>query len=196
MSENKTNKSFYQKWWFWLIVAVVVVGVFGGSSQEDTAKDNKPTTEQTTKEDKNVKNDNKLKSEYKVGETAEHKGLSLAVKEVKWIPANEYSSLKNGQEFCIVKVEMKNNGDSEKQYDSYSFKLNDNGNKTGFDAFPISVTDEFKQYEDNRLESGTLAKGASVEGYLIGAANPNDSVFLEYTGNMFSNETKVKFNLK
>lgn len=183
------KSQFIRKWWFWLIVVFVIVGVAGG--EEDTTSNNSTNTNN----DK-PKQEQKMKSEYNVGEAAEHNGLNMTVEEVKWLPTNEFSSLKDGQQYCAVKVKITNNSNSDKNYNMFDFKLNDNGNKTDFDEIPMDVNGEYKQYNDNRLESGTLSKGASVDGYLIGAANPNDSVFLEYTGNMFSTNTKVKFNLK
>lgn len=187
------KKPFYKKWWFWLIVVIVVVGVAGGSGEEqdNASQENTPKQEQ-----KQEANKTELKSEYKVGETAEHNGLKMTVKEVKWLPANEYSNLKDGQQYCVVKVELQNNGSVDHDYNPFDFKLNDNGNKTDMMETPFDEAGEYKQYTDNMLESGTLAKGAKVEGYLIGGANPNDNVKLEYTGNMFDSNSKVTFNLK
>lgn len=167
------------------LAVLSLAGCSEDSSNSESNNDNKQKAEQS------------FKTEYKKGETAEHNGMSLTVKEVKWLEPNQFSDLKDGQKYCAVKVEIKNNSKTDKDYNPLDFKLNDNGNKVDMYETPVSENGEYDEYTNNRLESGTLAEGATVSGWLIAGANPNDQKLqLEYTGNMFDSKAKITFNLK
>lgn len=72
---------------------------------------------------------------------------------------------------------------------SLFFELNVAGNTTDFDEILISMN-----YNNNTLDSGSLDKGASVSGNLIGQAKKNAKLKLEYQPS-FLNDKTVKVSL-
>ena len=99
----------YKKWWFWVIaifVGLIIIGTFG-ETEDTSSTANEDKTEDKVANDEN-KIQTKIKTEYTIGEVAKHNGIEMEVKSVKWLPTNEFSSLKDFQEYCAIELEIKN----------------------------------------------------------------------------------------
>ncbi|MEH1647581.1 DUF4352 domain-containing protein [Pediococcus pentosaceus] len=175
----KEKKAWYKKWWVWIIAIVLIIIIGGalGSGNDSSSNNNSSATKSSSK--------SSLKKSYKVGESATYKGYSFKVNSVKyWDGDNDMDTPKSGNEFVIVNVTITNKGDEKQDYNSYDFKLNSDGNSTDFDE--ILTNDE---YSKDVLDSGTLDKGATVSGNLIGQAKKDSKLKLEYKPSFFDDKT-------
>ncbi|TPR19954.1 DUF4352 domain-containing protein [Apilactobacillus timberlakei] len=186
---EKQVKPWYKVWWIWVIIVVVLFVLFsmiGGNSSDhsddsSSSKDVK-TTKGTTK--KTSDSTSALDKQYKVGQTIDYKGYKIKVDDVTYDNGSEYENPKSGNKYVVSKVTIKNDTDDKQDYNPFDFKLSANGNATDLDE---STGND--NYDNNDLSSGTLEKGASVTGYLIGQANPNAKLKLQYQPNYFDNKT-------
>lgn len=156
-----------------------------GSEDEPTTKSDSSTEQSSTKKEEN--------KEFKVGQTIEYNGIDMKVDEVKFLHATDSSeSIGSDEQFVAVKVTITNKEDENVDYNMFDFKLNADGNSTDFDS--ICGDDEI---ENHKLENGTLNKGATVSGWLIGKAKTDTKKLqMQYTGSLFNNESKIDVNLK
>ncbi|MCZ0891859.1 DUF4352 domain-containing protein [Ligilactobacillus saerimneri] len=142
------------------------------------------STPDTTVQAKSV-----LKKTFKVGKTAAYKGVSLKVNNFKYIEPGEYDLADDGNQFIVVNVTIKNKSRKSYDYNALYFKLNVNGNNKDMDAFPDSVSD--------LLESGTLDKGGSVTGNLVGEIKPGTkNPKLKMNVDVLDNSKNITFKLK
>lgn len=187
------KKPFYKRVWFW-ILAIILIGVIGsavgGSGDSDTAKkvsDSSDTAKKVSTTDAKSSSSAK-QTTFKVGETAEYKGVQFKVNKVDYTSGDsDVDSPDSGKQYAVVNITITNNSDDKVDYNPYDYKLDDNGNQTDFDSYVSTV--------DSNLNSGTLATGATVTGNLVGEAATNDKLKLIYQGNMFSNAEHVVFEL-
>lgn len=188
------KKPFYKRVWFW-VLAVIVVIIFGSMSgsgdkakkvSDDSAK--KVSDSSTNKSESSSSVASATNTTFKVGETAEYKGVQFKVNKVDFTNGDpDVDTLDTGKQYVVVNITIMNNGDEKYDYNPLDFKLDDNGNQTDMSEFTTSVQDE--------LHSGTLAKGASVTGNLVGQANTSDKLKLIYEGNVFSSKEHISFAL-
>lgn len=127
---------------------------------------------------------------FKVGETAKYNDTELTVTKVSKVKRGEFSIPKDGNEFVVVMVKYKNNGERNISYNPFDFRMkNSKGQITSFDL-AVDVT-------KNQLESGELAPGGEVEGDIVFEEPKGDKgLILQYTGSIFFNEPNVSFKLQ
>lgn len=176
------KKPFYKRVWFWLVVVVLVVivaaGMGGSGSSDSSDKSASSSSSSATPLDK----------VYKVGQTASYKGYKIKVNSVSYSSGNEYEQPDSGKQYVIVNVTITNNTDESQDYNPYDFKLNADGNNTDLDEIYTDV--------DNTLNAGSLDKGASVTGNMVGQASTSVSKLqLQYQTSVWNDKT-VKFDLK
>lgn len=88
----------------------------------------------------------------------------------------------------IINITITNHTDESQDYNPFDFKLNADGNNTDLDAIDTDV--------DNTLDAGSLDKGASVSGNLVGEAKTSAKTLqLQYKTSIWNDNT-VKFKLK
>lgn len=180
-----------------LLIGTSLLGLAGcgGSSDEPTAKsETEQSTEKSSEKQSETKSSEKMKTEFKVGQTISYHGVDMKVDEVKYIQPGEYDSLADGEQFVAMKITIKNVDNSHPvDYNPFDFQLSADGNQKDCSEY-LSDHDEIS---NNELESGSLEKGASVTGWLVGTAKSTASKLqLQYTGNIFENESKITINLK
>ena len=187
------KKPIYKRVWFWIlaIIHIAVIGsTVGGSGDSDTAKkvnDSSDTAKKVSTTDTKSSSSAK-QTTFKVGETAEYKGVQFKVNKVDYTNGDgDVDSPDSGKQYVVVNITITNNSDDKVDYNPYDYKLDDNGNQTDFDSYVSTV--------DSNLNSGTLATGATVTGNLVGEAATSDKLKLIYQGNMFSNAEHVVFEL-
>lgn len=180
----KNKKPFYKAPWFWiLIIAVVIIIAIATGGKDDSAK--KVSGEKTK-----AKTTQQVKTKFKVGEEVKLGDAVVKVDSVKKSKGGQYVKPKSGNEYVIVKVTIKNNGDDNLDYNVFDFKMkNSQGN----------ITDSCVLGNDNdtRLDSGELAKGGSVSGSISFEAPKDDKgLVLIYQGNMFDDDKVIEFELQ
>lgn len=179
------KKPFYKRIWFIILAIIVVIIILSqmrGGSSDDSAKKVENGSSKTASSSSNTK------STFKVGETAEYKGVQFKVNKVDFTNGDpDVDNLDSGKQFVVMNVTITNNGEDKYEYNPYDFKLDDNGNQTDADEITSSINDT--------LDSGTLAKGATVTGNLVGQANTSNKLKLIYEGNVFSQKEHVTFEL-
>ncbi|MBK5028078.1 DUF4352 domain-containing protein [Enterococcus faecium] len=159
-----------------IILCIIGFTFLGNSSDSNTSKSVGETNP-------NNSSDNTLSKEYHVGDTVSYKGYEIKVNHVSFSNGNEYETPDTGKQYVIINVTITNNTDQKQSYNPYNFKLNANGNATDVDEI---VTDGIAT---DRLNSGDLDNGASVTGNLVGQADPNAKLKLQYETSFWNNET-------
>lgn len=146
-------------------------------------------TSEVDKSSSNEKTSSKKENKtFKVGDTVKYDDIEFKVNSFNFKPDDpDTSTLKDGNQLAIANVTITNKSNKTISYNPYDFKLDNNGNLTDFD--------EIDTDNDNSLDSGDLKPGASVTGDLIGQANPNDSLKLNYNGDMFTTDESFSVNL-
>lgn len=179
------KKPFYKRVWFIILAIIVVIVIFsqmGGGSSDDSAK------KVDSSSSKAASSSSKAQSTFKVGETAEYKGVQFKVNKVDFTNGDpDIDSPDSGKQYVVMNITITNNGDEKYDYNPFDFQLDDNGNQTDTTEITSGVSDT--------LNSGTLAKGGSVTGNLVGQANTSDKLKLIYSGNIFSQKETITFAL-
>lgn len=189
------KKPFYKRVWFWILVVIIIAVVGGGSNSgksDDSAKKVESASSKSADADKSASStapaSTPEKTTFKVGETAEYKGVQFKVNKVDFTNGDpDVDTLDTGKQYVVVNITITNNGADKYTYNPFDYKLDDNGNQTDMSEITSNVQDE--------LHSGTLAKGASVTGNLVGQAKTSDKLKLIYEGNIFSSKEHVTFEL-
>ncbi|GCD12489.1 DUF4352 domain-containing protein [Clostridium tagluense] len=172
------------------ILVVVVIGIIGstaGGKKDDTAKvadNNKTTTTATAK----VAETPVVKDVYAIGEAVKLKDAVVTVTKVEKSNGGEYDKPKDGMEFVIATVSIKNSGTSEISYNPFDFKMQNSKGQITDEGFTTINT-------DSALASGNLASNGEITGTMAFEQPKNDTaLILKYKGSMFSNK-EIKFKL-
>lgn len=189
MKDGK-KKSILKKWWVWLIAAVIIVGVIGsGESDNDnsTVETNNTNSSSTSVTNSNSKEE--VKEVYSVGEEVKLNDNILIVNSVEKSSGSEWDKPKEGNEFVIVNVTIKNGGKSEISYNPFDFSMQNSKGQITDQALTTINT-------DTALSSGQLASGGEISGTVVFEQPVDDAeLILKYKSNMFSSkEVKVKLN--
>lgn len=177
------QQPFYKRVWFWVVVAIVVIFVGTGLSNNSGSSNNHNNDNKTAASSSSSSSqaDSSSSSEtddydssssatpkvYSLKQTADYNGLKIKVNSVKYSSGNEYDTPDSGKQYVIVNVTITNTSNESKDYSEADYQLNVNGNRTDMDDVLDGVNDD--------LTSGTLDKGASVSGSLVGQAKINAS---------------------
>ncbi|WP_341784666.1 DUF4352 domain-containing protein [Lactococcus garvieae] len=133
------------------------------------------------------------KVSFKVGETADIDGVQFKINKVDYSQGSSYSTPDSGNQFVLVNVTITNTSDETTDYNPYDFKIDDNGNQTNLSEYLMD--ENGNDPVSDPLNSGSLAKGGSVTGTMVGQAKIGNKYKLIYTGNMFLKDDKVTFEL-
>lgn len=180
---GKDQRNFFMKHKILTVVlALIVLGGIGSAtgSKKDTAVTTSTTAEEKKEETKEF---------YAVNEDVKLKDTVIKVTNVEKSNGTQYEKPKDGMEYVIVTVAIKNGGKDEISYNPFDFKMQ---NSKG------QITDEtFTTVNSStQLNSGNLTSDGEITG-TIAFEQPKDdtALVLKYKGNMFSNkEIKVKLN--
>ena len=171
-----------------LICGIMIFALIGCGTTSTAKEETKETVkEEVTKKEETKKEE--VKDVYAVGEEVSLDNKILIVNKVEKSQGSEYNKPKDGQEFVIIDVTIKNNDDKEITYTPYDFEVqNSKGNITNI-TFTTANT-------DTALSSGKLASGGTVTG-TIAFEEPIDDLelILKYKTSFFGDkEIKVKLN--
>lgn len=178
-----------------VILVLVILGGIGsamGGNKDQSSKtaSTKETTQgnqaQTKKEE--PKKD-ELKSSYAVGETAKYKGVEMTATKVDKSNGSDYDKPKDGKEFVIIAVKIKNNAKDKVAYNPLYFKMQNSKGQIEDETFSTVN-------QDTALKSGELAPGGEVEGTVIFEEPAGDKgLLLQYQDNIFSDKVKIQFTI-
>lgn len=190
---GKDQRNFFMK--HKIITGILVLAVIGvisslgnkGNSNPTTTANNKPATSSSANQADTKKEE--PKEFYAVNEDVKLNDAVVKVTKVEKSSGSDYDKPKDGMEFVIVTISIKNSGKDQISYNPLDFKMQ---NSKG------QITDEtFTTINhDTALNSGDLAAGGEVTGTIAFEQPKSDSALvLKYKGNMFSNkEIKIKLN--
>lgn len=130
---------------------------------------------------------------FKVGDVVNLDGVELVVNSATYNAGGQYTKPDAGNQYVIVNVTITNKSKDSVDYNPFDFKLDDNGNQTSLSEY--ATDDSGNDLVQTHLNSGTLTKGGSVTGSMMGQAKLGDKYKLVYTGNMFDNKSKITFEL-
>lgn len=175
-----------------IIIIVIFTVAFGGNKDEDKQETQTSSSKisTVTKESSSNKNTltkesssdkDTLAKEYHIGDTVSYKGYDIKVNNVNYNAGNDFDTPDTGKQYVIINVTITNNTGEKQSYNPFDFKLNANGNATDVDEIVSDVKDE--------LHSGELDNGASVTGNLVGQADPNAKLKLQYKASIWNDET-------
>ncbi|MQW22793.1 MULTISPECIES: DUF4352 domain-containing protein [unclassified Lactococcus] len=126
--------------------------------------------------------DNSVGITENVGNSVSIDGLLLEVSKVTF----KASPTKAGKNDVIVYISMTNKNVTPMSYSSSDFVLNENGKKS-------QLTLKIAGLSEAYLTSGSLGKGKSVKGVLVGRADKKSKVTLDYLG--FNQGQSVKLTV-
>lgn len=189
MKDGK-KKSILKKWWVWVIAAVVIIGVAGSGEPDNdnsAVETNNTNSSSTSVTSNNSKEE--VKEVYLVGEEVKLNDNILIVNGVEKSSGSEWDKPKEGNEYVIVNVTIKNGGKSEISYNPFDFSMQNSKGQITEQAFTTINT-------DTSLSSGQLASGGEISGTIAFEQPIDDAeLTLKYKSNMFSSkEVKVKLN--
>lgn len=194
---NKEKEGMMKKKVIYVLVPVfVLILIFSaalacGSSGTAKKVDNTGTTatgSQST--EKTIAAETTLAQIYNIGDNVQLKGAVITVKSFKKSNGSDFEKPKDGMEFVIVTINIKNNSDDKISYNPFDYKMQ---NSKG------QITDMAFTTVDSKtaLSSGELTAGGEVEGTVAFEEPKDDSgLVLIYQSNFFNDNEIIKFNIK
>lgn len=183
---NNSKKPWYKRFWAWLGI-IVLIGIIGSAmAPKETAKVADGTSPSTS-------DSAKQKTEqtvFKPGDVIEFDGKKVTVSaaERNWNSGNQYITPQSGNEFVKLQVTIENNSTSEAMYNSFDWKLQDSKGVIKDVASVIFTV-------DGALNSGQLAAGGKVAGFLVFEVPAGDTgLTLRYSPSFWSDK-KIEIKL-
>lgn len=179
------KKPLWKRWWFWLILIIVLGGIGNAIDSTPSKVNSTNNTQSSSKDDSN----NIEEQIFALGDEVKLKNNILVVNSIEKNAGSDFDKPKDGYEFVIVNVTIKNGGSSEISYNPYDFELqNSNGEITHITFTTVNSS--------TALHDGSLASGGQTSGSVAFEAPIDDSgLILKYKSNIFdNNEIKVKLN--
>lgn len=176
-----------KKRWIFALVAVVILIVVialvnsGGDDNEPQKVNGSGNAAQSEQVD--------TSKVFGINEAVKYNGLELSVTKVARSSGKEFDKPKDGMEFIIVTVKYKNVGDEKISYNPFDFKmLNSKGQITDQTFTTVNT--------ETALSSGELAPGGEISGTIAFEQPKGDTgLKLQYTGNWFSSDADIEFQL-
>lgn len=162
-----------------VVLGTVVIGCGSETSTQAEVSKDKPVAAEQKQEEK----------QYKIGDTVDIKGMKLMVDDVTVSSGSDYDKPKEGNEFVIVKLTIKNDSDKNISYNPFDYSIKNSNGQITQSAF--TITDS-----DTALSSGELAAGGEVSGTISFEAPKGDQgLKLLYKGNIFSDDVQAEISL-
>lgn len=183
---SKIKKPFWKRWWFLTIFVIILISI-GGANNDSNENSNANDNESISADKNNSKKE--VKEFFSIGEEVKLNDNILIVNGIDKSYGNEWDKPKEGKEFIIVNVTIRNGGSSEITFNPFDFELqNNSGEITNITFTTID--------NDTSLQSGSLAPNGQTSGTITFEAPIDDpNLVLKYNSNIFSNkEIKVKLN--
>ncbi len=183
-NNSKSKKAWYKRVWVWIGIIVVIGIVSSAAAPKDTPKlaSDSSNSSETSKESE--------QTTFKAGDVIafDDKKVTVAAPERNWDSGNQFIKPDSGNEFIKVQVTIENDSKSQASYNTFDWKLQDSkGVIKDVDATAYSV--------DGALNSGQLASGGKVSGFLVFQVPANDAgLTLQYSPSFWTDK-KVEIKL-
>ena len=173
-----------------LVPVFIFMLIFGAAiacGSSDTAKKVENTTKEISKAEET---ETTVAQVYNIGDSVEYKGAVITVKSSKKSNGNDFDKPKEGMEYVIVTIHIKNNSSDKISYNPFYYKMQNSKGQITDTAF-TTVDNE------SALASGELAAGGEIEG-TISFEEPKDDagLILIYQANILNENEVIKFNIK
>lgn len=164
-----------------VVVLIAIIANLGGNDDQPKAVGGSGNVAQSEQVD--------TSKVFGINEAVKYNGLELSVTKVVKSSGKEFDKPKDGMEFVIVTVKYKNVGDEKISYNPFDFKmLNSKGQITDQAFTTVNA--------DTALSSGELAPGGEISGTIAFEQPKGDTgLKLQYTGNWFSSDADIEFQL-
>lgn len=159
------KKSIWRKWWFWLIIVfvIIIIASAGGGEQpkkvgESPQREVKTETEQSQGKVK-IETEEPQTKTFSVGEQVKLEDYILTVNSVEsCISDNEFIQPKSGNKFIVADISQENAGSSNRDYNLWYFKLQDDKDY----SYQTALT----SCKEPSFGFGTLQPGMKTRGYV------------------------------
>lgn len=181
---NKFKKAWYKRFWVWFGIIVLVGIVANALSPKETPKLANDSSSPSTSEQK------KEQTTFKTGDVIEFDGkkVTVAAPERNWDTGNQFMKPESGNEFVKVQVTIENNSANEASYNTFDWKLQDSKGV-------IKDVASIAYGVDGALNSGELAPGGKVTGFLVFEVAAGDTgLTLRYNPSFWSDK-KIEIKL-
>lgn len=169
-----------------IFFALLVLLICIGKSNSSKSSSSKSTSGESTIQSKDSKA--QTKEFYNVGEAAKAKDVQITAEKISKSAGSEFDKPKDGMEFVIVTVKIKNCGNSKISYNPLYFKMQNSKGQISDCTYSVNSNTE--------LQSGDLAAGGEVEGSITFEEPTGDKkLILQYQDDAFSNDVKLQFKL-
>jgi hypothetical protein len=191
MAENKQNW-FARHKFLTVILVIIAIGVvataFSSSDEPQKVEDGTNTDSAVNAPGSGDVAEEQTK--FHAGDVIAFDGKEVTVSEAtrNWDSGNEFLKPDSGKEWIKVEVTIENKSDSTASYNTFDWKLQDSdGVIKDVDAVAYSV--------DGALNSGELAPGGKVSGFLVFAVPQDDTgLKLQYSPSFWTDK-KVEIEL-
>lgn len=184
-NNGKTKKAWYKRVWVWIGIIVVIGIVSSAAAPKDT-----PKLADGSSSDSASTNKESEQTTFKAGDVIvfDDKKVTVAAPERNWDSGNQFIKPDSGNEFIKVQATIENDSKSQASYNTFDWKLQDSkGVIKDVDATAYSV--------DGALNSGQLAPGGKVSGFLVFQAPTGDAgLTLQYSPSFWTDK-KVEIKL-
>lgn len=175
-----------------IIALVLIIGIgssLGGNDNNNSASTNTNESSTTANTNQAEVKKEEPKEFYAVNEEVKLDDAIIKVTNVEKSNGSDFDKPKDGMEYIVVTVQVKNGGDSEIPYNPFDFSMQNSKGQITEQAFTTINS-------DSQLNSGNLAAGGEVSGTIAFEQPKDDSaLILKYQGNIFNNEEiKIKLN--
>lgn len=181
---SQPKKLWYKRAWIWIGIIVLIGIVANSLSPKDTPKLANDTSSNSSTSKKTER------TTFKPGDVIEFnkKKVIVGAPERNWDTGNQFMKPESGNEFVKVQVTIENNSNNEAPYNTFDWKLQDS---KGVIKDVASVA----YGVDGALNSGELAPGGKVSGFLVFEVPAGDAgLSLRYSPTFWS-DTKVDIRL-
>lgn len=193
---GKDQRNFFMKHKIITVVlALVILGGIGSAMGDNkdqatkTASTKETTQNKSTETKKEESKKDELKDSYAIGETAKFKGMEMTATKVDISNGSDFDKPKEGKEFVIVAVKIKNGAKDKLAYNPFYFKMQNSKGQVEDGTFSTVN-------KDTALHSGELVPGGEVEGTVIFEEPAGDKgLLLQYQDNIFSDKVKIQFKI-
>ena len=175
---------------FILILFFSSAAVCGSSAKATKVGDTSSTGIGSATETTKAATETTVAQIYNVGDSVELKGVVMTVKSFTKSNGGDFDKPKEGMEFVIVTVNIKNNSQDKVSYNPFYYKMQNSKGQITNTAITMADT-------KTALSSGELATGGEVEGTIVFEQPKDDpGLVLIYEANILNENEVIKFNIK
>lgn len=167
------------------LIFILIVGAALACGSSDAAKKVESIESSEVSEAKTT-----LAQVYNIGDSVDYKGVVITAKSFKKSNGSDFDKPKDGMEYVIITIHIKNNSSDKVSYNPFYFKMQNSKGQITDTAF--TTVDS-----QTALASGELTAGGVVEG-TVSFEEPKDDagLVLIYQASILNENEVIKFNIK